>query len=120
MQRFVKVDDPGDSRYLIDQIVDRGEFEAERQKLEAEGRKLPAAVPVLVGVKKAAAMARCWLSAAAFEQPKKMLVEQTLRQGGAAERDGLQDLVSNTILGRAIPTYAGEAQEKRGGVAHGE
>ncbi|RMD46756.1 MAG: DNA-directed RNA polymerase subunit beta'', partial [Aquificota bacterium] len=62
--RKVKIVDPGDSRFLLNEIVDKVDLEEEIQKVLEEGGRPPKAEPVLVGITKASLSTRSWISAA--------------------------------------------------------
>ncbi len=53
MMRWVKVEEVGDSEFLIDEVVDRFRFMIENNRLAAEGKKPASGHPLLLGITKA-------------------------------------------------------------------
>lgn len=103
MLRRVEVTNPGDSRYLLGQYVDRYEFADTVAALEEEGKTPPQAEPVVLGTLKIASSIDSWLSSASFIRTAGVLTEAAIK----GEVDELQDLKSNVIAGRKIPAGTG-------------
>ncbi|AEB11199.1 DNA-directed RNA polymerase subunit beta' [Marinithermus hydrothermalis] len=109
MLKYVEITDPGDSRYLEGQVLERWDVEATNEKLMAEG-KMPASwKPVLMGVTKSALSTKSWLSAASFQHTTHVLTEAAI-QGKADELIGLKE---NVILGKLIPAGTGSDHVRR-------
>ena len=103
MMRWMKVEEVGDSRFLIGQQVDRFEFQRENSKLLGEGEQPAVGKPLLLGITKAALATDSWISAASFQETTKVLTEAAIN--GAT--DYLRGLKENVILGRLIPAGTG-------------
>jgi DNA-directed RNA polymerase subunit beta' len=103
MLRKRRIVDPGDSRFLVNEEVDREELEEEIQRIKEEGGKLPKAEPVLVGITKASLSTRSWISAASFQETTKVLTEAAC-EGKVDELYGLKE---NVIIGNLIPAGTG-------------
>jgi DNA-directed RNA polymerase subunit beta' len=67
MLRKVRVTDQGDSTLVIEQIVDKFDFIRENDRVVAEGGKPATAIPVLMGITKAALNTESFVSAASFQ-----------------------------------------------------
>ena len=103
MMRKVRVDDPGDTKFLPGSLVDRFAFKPENRRTEATGGKPAVASPVLMGITKAALQSDSFISAASFQETPKVLTEAAL----AARSDDLWGLKENVIVGRLIPAGTG-------------
>jgi DNA-directed RNA polymerase subunit beta' len=103
MIRWMKVDEVGDSRFLLGQQVDRFEFMRENQRVMEEGGSPAVGRPQLLGITKAALATDSWISAASFQETTRVLTEASIN--GAT--DYLRGLKENVILGRLIPAGTG-------------
>lgn len=103
MLRRVQITNPGDSRYLLGQYVDRFEFADTVEELVAEGKNPPEAEPAVLGTLKIASSVDSWLSSASFIRTAGVLTEAAIK----GEVDNLLDLKSNVISGRKIPAGTG-------------
>ena len=103
MLQKIEIASSGDSTFLMGEQVDREEFEAVNEKLEAEG-KLPAkGDPVLLGITKASLQTRSFISAASFQETTRVLTEAAV----SGKIDKLMGLKENVIVGRLIPAGTG-------------
>ena len=64
MLRRVRVTDTGDSNYLLNEYVDRHEFEGVVSELALEGKNPPKAQPVILGIARASMASDSWLASA--------------------------------------------------------
>ena len=103
MMRKVRVDDPGDTRFLPGSLIDKVIFRNENRRTEATGGKPAVASPMLMGITKAALQSESFISAASFQETPKVLTEASL----AARSDELGGLKENVIVGRLIPAGTG-------------
>ncbi|QWT17317.1 DNA-directed RNA polymerase subunit beta' [Collinsella sp. zg1085] len=103
MLRRVQITNPGDSRYLLGQYVDRYEFAHEVERVAREGGATPAAEPVILGTLKVASSIDSWLSSASFIRTAGVLTEAAIE----GKVDRLLDLKSNVIVGKKIPVGTG-------------
>jgi len=104
--RKVKIVDPGDSKFLLNEIVDKIDLEEEIQKIQAEGGKPPKAEPVLVGITKASLSTRSWISAASFQETTRVLADAAVE----GKEDKLEGLKENVIIGNIVPAGTGIRQ----------
>ena len=103
MLRRVQVTDPGDSRYLLGQYVDRYEFADEVERVALAGGTPPAAEPRILGTMKVSSSIDSWLSSASFVRTAGVLTEAAIE----GKVDHLMDLKSNVIVGKKIPAGTG-------------
>jgi DNA-directed RNA polymerase subunit beta' len=111
LKECVKIKEPGDSKFEGGKIVRKEAFEEERNRLEAEGQKMPSFIPPtpatcstqLLGITKAAVQSDSFISAASFQETTKVLTEAAL----AGKVDYLVGLKENVILGHLVPAGTG-------------
>ncbi len=109
MLRKVRIVDSGDSEFLVEEVVERSEFERVRDKLFEEGKKPPKAVPVLTGITKAALSTESFISAASFQETTRVLSEAAVQN----RKDYLRGLKENVIIGRLIPAGTGRKDYRK-------
>jgi DNA-directed RNA polymerase subunit beta' len=102
MLRKVRVDAPGDTGMLPNDIVDRFEYEEINSRVLAEGGEPATAVPVLLGVTKASLSTSSFLAAASFQETTRVLTEAAI----SGQTDRLMGLKENVIIGKLIPAKA--------------
>jgi DNA-directed RNA polymerase subunit beta' len=99
----VKIEDVGDTEFLVEDTVDKFRFRAENERVIMEG-KLPAkGRPVLLGITKASLSTESFISAASFEETTKVLTQAAIE----GRVDYLRGLKENVIMGRLIPAGTG-------------
>lgn len=103
MVKKVEVEDPGDSNYLIGQLVDRVEYEEVNAKLREEGKRPVKVKPVLLGITRAALASGSWISSASFQETTRVLTDAALK----GKEDQLRGLKENVIIGHLIPAGTG-------------
>ncbi len=103
MLRKIRVDDPGDSTFMLGSQVDRSNFEEENERLVLEGKKPASGSPLLLGITKAALSTESFISAASFQETTRVLTEAAIN----GKTDDLQGLKENVIVGRLIPAGTG-------------
>ncbi|MBP7126478.1 DNA-directed RNA polymerase subunit beta' [Myxococcota bacterium] len=103
MLRWVKITDPGDSKFMAEEHVDRWTFEEENDALMAKGLQPANGEPILLGITKASLNVESFLSAASFQETTRVLTEAAI--GGRT--DYLRGLKENIIMGRLIPAGTG-------------
>jgi DNA-directed RNA polymerase subunit beta' len=99
MLRKVRVDQPGDTPLLPNDIVDRFEYDEINGRILAEGGEPATAVPVLLGVTKASLSTSSFLAAASFQETTRVLTEAAI----SGQTDKLLGLKENVIIGKLIP-----------------
>ena len=103
MLRQVYVEDPGDSTFLIGEIVSKNEFNRQNQRVLEEGRQPARSKPILQGITKASLSTDSFISAASFQETTKVLTDAAL----SGKHDLFRGLKENVILGRLIPAGTG-------------
>jgi DNA-directed RNA polymerase subunit beta' len=103
MMRWVKVEDVGDTQFLLDQQVDKFRFREENERVIAQGGRPATGRPLLLGITKASLSTDSFISAASFQETTRVLTEAAIQ--GAV--DHLRGLKENVIVGRLIPAGTG-------------
>jgi DNA-directed RNA polymerase subunit beta' len=105
MLRRVKIKEVGDTDFLVDQEVDRHQFDEVNRAIMAMGGLPSKAEPLLLGITKASLSTESFLSAASFQETTRVLTEAAI----IGKVDGLRGLKENVIMGRLIPAGTGFA-----------
>ena len=113
MLRRVKVDEPGDTEMLPNDLVDRFVYADINARVLAEGGEPATAQTVLLGVTKASLNTDSFLAAASFQETTRVLTEAAIE----AQTDHLVGLKENVIIGKLIPAGSGIAQRRREQIA---
>jgi len=103
MLRWVKVEEVGDTDFLIDEQVDKFMFQDENQKVIERGGKPAKARPLLLGITKSALSTDSFIAAASFQETTRVLTEASIY----GKTDRLRSLKENIIMGRLIPAGTG-------------
>jgi DNA-directed RNA polymerase subunit beta' len=103
MLRWVRIEDVGDTNFLLEQQVDRFRFNEENERVLALGGRPSIGRPLLLGITKASLSTDSFISAASFQETTRVLTEASIN--GAI--DGLRGLKENVIVGRLIPAGTG-------------
>ncbi len=103
MMRWVKVEEVGDTEFLLDEQVDKFRFRLENERVKANGGKPAVGRALLLGITKASLATDSFISAASFQETTRVLTEASIR--GAV--DHLRGLKENVIMGRLIPAGTG-------------
>ena len=103
MLQKVEIADGGDTTFLVGELPDKLEFDAENAKVKAEGGKPAQALPVLQGITKASLQTQSFISAASFQETTRVLTEAAV----TGKVDSLIGLKENVIVGRLIPAGTG-------------
>ncbi len=103
MLKRVKIKDSGDTKFLIEEFVERLNFEEENEKVLMKGGRPATAEPLLQGITKASLSTESFISAASFQETTKVLTGAAI----AGKTDYLRGLKENVIMGRLIPAGTG-------------
>ncbi len=103
MMRKVRIEDPGDTLFLMGDEVDKMAFARENERIKAEDGKPAQGKPMLLGITKASLATDSWVSASSFQETTKVLADAALN-GLVDELKGLKE---NVIMGRVIPAGSG-------------
>ncbi|KPJ57136.1 DNA-directed RNA polymerase subunit beta' [Parcubacteria bacterium DG_74_2] len=99
----LRIKDSGDSIFLTGQVVEKGEFLEENERLKKEKKKPAKATQLLLGITKAALSSKSFLSAASFQETSRVLIKAALE----GKEDELEGLKENVIIGKLIPCGTG-------------
>ncbi|MFQ3573782.1 MAG: DNA-directed RNA polymerase subunit beta' [Thermodesulfovibrionales bacterium] len=103
MMKKMRIEDPGDTKFLIGDEVDKAVFYEENQRVMKEGGRPAQGKTMLLGITKASLSTDSWVSAASFQETTRVLTEASLN--GLV--DELRGLKENVIMGRMIPAGTG-------------
>jgi DNA-directed RNA polymerase subunit beta' len=103
MMRRVKVLEPGDTDFIVEEQVDRIRFEESNKAVVEKGGAPAVAEPLILGITKASLSTESFISAASFQETTKVLTDACI----AGKEDYLQGLKENVIMGRIIPAGTG-------------
>ena len=111
MLRKIEISEPGNSRLLRGEQLDRARVLDANEKIVADGGEPAKFEPVLLGITKASLATESFISAASFQETTRVLTEAAVR----GLRDDLRGLKENVIVGRLIPAGTGYAyhEERR-------
>jgi DNA-directed RNA polymerase subunit beta' len=108
MLRRVVITDPGDTKFIREEQVERSEVLDENDKLIAEGKRPAEYQNTLLGITKASLSTDSFISAASFQETTRVLTEAAIM----GKRDELRGLKENVIVGRLIPAGTGLAYHR--------
>jgi len=103
MMRWRRVEDVGDTVFLLEEQVDKFKFEEENQRIIKDGGKPATGRPLLLGITKASLATESFISAASFQETTRVLTEASIQ----GKVDHLRGLKENVIVGRLIPAGTG-------------
>jgi DNA-directed RNA polymerase subunit beta' len=99
----VQVEEPGDSAFVMGDIVSKAAVVDANATLVAEGKEPAQYNQLLLGITKVSIWSDSWLSAASFQDTTRVLINAAT--SGRADR--LNGLKENVIIGRKIPVGTG-------------
>jgi len=103
MMRWVKIEEVGDTDFVIDEQVDRFRFQEENARVITEGGQPAMGRPLLLGITKASLATDSFISAASFQETTRVLTEAALQ----SRSDFMRGLKENVIIGKLIPAGTG-------------
>ena len=103
----VRIVDPGDTKFLDGESVDRFLFKEENDRMLAQSMEPATYEPLLLGITKASLSTDSFISAASFQETTKVLTEAA----SSGKVDHLRGLKENVIMGRLIPAGTGFFQK---------
>ncbi|MBS1112224.1 MAG: rpoC [Nitrospirae bacterium] len=103
MMKKVKIEDSGDTDFLVGENVDKIVFEDENNRMLKQKGKPAQAKPILLGITKASLTTDSFISAASFQETTRVLTEAAI----SGAQDELRGLKENVIMGRLIPAGTG-------------
>ena len=106
MLKKVEIKTPGDSPYLLKEIVDKTILEGINDNLKKEGKKAATGERILLGITKASLQTNSFISAASFQETTRVLTDAAIR----GKVDTLEGLKENVIVGRLVPAGTGASK----------
>jgi DNA-directed RNA polymerase subunit beta' len=103
MLRKVRIEETGDTDFLVGQEVDKFLFREENERVMKKGGRPSTATPILQGITKASLTTESFISAASFQETTRVLTDAA----SSGRRDGLRGLKENVIMGHLIPAGTG-------------
>jgi DNA-directed RNA polymerase subunit beta' len=103
MMRWVRIEDVGDTEFLIDEQIDKFRFLEENERTIQSGGRPATAQPLLLGITKASLSTDSFISAASFQETTRVLTEASI----SGKIDYLRGLKENVTMGRLIPAGTG-------------
>ena len=103
MLKKVRIDDSGDTSFLVGSHVDRIDFQEQNQKALKKKLKPAKATPILLGITKASLSTESFISAASFQETTRILTEAA----ASGKVDNLNGLKENVIMGHLVPAGTG-------------
>jgi DNA-directed RNA polymerase subunit beta' len=103
MMRWVKIEEVGDTEFLIEEQVDKFRFQEENERVLAQGGMPAKGRPLLLGITKASLSTDSFISAASFQETTRVLTEASI----SGKVDYLRGLKENVTMGRLIPAGTG-------------
>ena len=104
MLRRVRIEEVGDTEFVVGELVDKFVFQEENEKVDrraASGRPRPSRC--CSGITKASLSTDSFISAASFQETTRVLTEAAI----SGKVDDLRGLKENVIVGRLIPAGTG-------------
>jgi DNA-directed RNA polymerase subunit beta' len=108
MLKRVRITDPGDTKFMLDQLTEKWMFYDENRRVMDKGMQPASAEPQLLGVTKASLSTDSFISAASFQETTKVLTNAAM----AGRVDTLDGLKENVIMGRLISAGTGLSRYK--------
>src|SRR5262245_41898273 len=103
MMRWVKIEDVGDTEFLVDEQTDKFRFLEENERVITAGGRPAQGRPLLLGITKASLSTDSFISAASFQETTRVLTEASI----SGKVDHLRGLKENVTMGRLIPAGTG-------------
>jgi DNA-directed RNA polymerase subunit beta' len=103
MMRWVKIEDVGDTEFLVDEQTDKFRFLEENERVIAASGRPAQGRPLLLGITKASLSTDSFISAASFQETTRVLTEASI----SGKVDHLRGLKENVTMGRLIPAGTG-------------
>src|SRR5204863_8871472 len=103
MLRRVRIEEVGDTEFVVGELVDKFVFQEENERVIGQGKRPATAKPVLLGITKASLSTDSFISAASFQETTRVLTEAAI----SGRIDYLRGLKENVIMGRLIPAGTG-------------
>ncbi len=104
----VRIKSPGDSNFVIGEMVDKSRFLEVNKELKRQNKTLATCEQLLMGISRVALSSDSFLSAASFQETVRVLTAAA----SEGKIDKLRGLKENVIIGRLIPVGTGIEKEE--------
>lgn len=108
MLKKVRIEDPGDTNFLVGMQVDRFKFKEENDRIKKLKKKPATATALLLGITKASLSTDSFIAAASFQETTRVLTDAAC----SGRKDRLVGLKENVIMGHLIPAGTGFAEHR--------
>jgi DNA-directed RNA polymerase subunit beta' len=109
MLRKIEVADPGETKFLKGEQVERSRVLDENDRMQESNKMMATYSDILLGITKASLATESFISAASFQETTRVLTEAAV----SGKMDDLRGLKENVIVGRLIPAGTGLAYHKK-------
>jgi DNA-directed RNA polymerase subunit beta' len=109
MLRRVRIEEPGDTGLLPNELIEVFEFKHLNEEVLSQGGDPAIASTVLLGITKASLNTDSFLSAASFQETTRVLTEAAIN----GSIDYLRGLKENVVIGKLIPAGTGIEKQLR-------
>ncbi len=99
----VQIDDPGDSTFVMGDIISKASVVDTNKELVAQGKTPAQYAQLLLGITKVSIWSDSWLSAASFQDTTRVLINAAT----SGRADHLKGLKENVIIGNKVPVGTG-------------
>jgi len=103
MLRKIRIDESGDTEFLVGMQVDKSRFSEENERVKKAGKRPASATPILLGITKASLSTESFIAAASFQETTRVLTDAA----ASGRRDPLVGLKENVIMGHLVPAGTG-------------
>ena len=103
MLKKMRIEDAGDTDFLVGMQVDKFKFQEENERIIKKGKRPAQATPILLGITKASLSMDSFISAASFQETTRVLTDAA----ASGRHDELLGLKENVIMGHLIPAGTG-------------
>lgn len=103
----VQIEEPGDSTFVIGDIVSKAAVVEQNEELAKGKKELAQFTQMLLGITKVSTWSDSFLSAASFQDTTRVLIAAAI----SGKLDNLHGLKENVIIGRKIPVGTGAVSE---------
>ncbi len=107
MMRVVEIENPGDTKLLENELINRSDLMEINEKIVAEDLKPASFKSILMGITKASLATTSFISAASFQETTRVLTEAAVQ----GSKDRLRGLKENVVVGRLVPAGTGYKSE---------
>lgn len=112
MLQRVRIQEVGDTDFLLGEQVEKYIFEEENEKIRQKGGQVAVAEPLLLGITKGSLSTESFISAASFQETTRVLTQAAIE----GKVDYLRGLKENVAMGRLIPAGTGYPKYRKIGI----